>query len=294
MNICDSNLPTEHLSCEGSRVECRHAGSGEPVVLVHGLLGYSFSWRSVIPLLTHDWEVFAPDMPGAGFSECRADLDCRLGSAAHRLLALLDAAGIRSCHLVGSSYGGATAVLAAGLAPSRIRSLTLVSPANPWSRIGRKRLALLRNPVMAHFFPKMARSVHPVHRYFVRRMWGDPRRITEETLEGYSRPLIRAGIFEHSVKIVRTWKADMAQLEAMLPKIASIPTLLVWGSKDRVVDPSSAKFLSQALRGARIEIIEGAGHLPYEECPEEFCRILQEFLHSARAQPVKGSVRDVT
>jgi pimeloyl-ACP methyl ester carboxylesterase len=74
-------------------------------------------------------------MPGAGFSECRADLDFRLISAARRLLAFLDAAGIGACDLVGSSYGGSTAMMLAGLVRSRIRSLVLVSPANPWSRI---------------------------------------------------------------------------------------------------------------------------------------------------------------
>jgi pimeloyl-ACP methyl ester carboxylesterase len=267
----------ECLIGDGLRVTFRHQGSGPAVVLVHGLLGYSFSWRSIIPVLARNREVFAPDMPGAGFSECRSDLDCRLVSAARRLLEFLDVAGIGSCDLIGSSYGGSTAVLLAGLIPSRIRSLVLVSLANPWSKVGRKRLGLLRRAAVGEVFPKLARSVHPMHRYFVRRMWGDPKRITQETLDGYALPLVRPGVFEHAVKIVRTWRADMAELESTLPKITHIPTLLVWGSKDRVVDPDSAEQIKEHMPETQIAIIQDAGHLPYEECPEQFCGIVESF-----------------
>src|SRR6185437_4638772 len=148
---------------DGLLIRFWRAGAGPALVLVHGLLGYSFSWRGVIPALAHKNEVFAVDMPGAGFSECRAVLDFRLAGAARRLLAFLDAAGSDSCDLVGSSYGGSTAVMLAGLAPSRVRSLVLVSPANPWSKIGRKRLAVLKNPLVAFLFPTAARLARPLH-----------------------------------------------------------------------------------------------------------------------------------
>lgn len=279
---------------DGLRIRFWRVGAGPAMVLVHGLLGYSFSWRGVIPILAQGREVFVPDMPGAGFSECRADLDCQLVGAARRLLAFLDVAGIDSCDLVGSSYGGSTAILLAALVPSRIRSLVLVSPANPWSRIGRKRVALLRNSAMALLFPVLARALHPMHRYFVRRMWGDPDLVTTETLNGYMLPLVRPGVLEHAVKIVRTWHADMREIESALPKIAGVPTLLVWGSKDRVVDPLSAELMAGHLPGARVAVLKGAGHLPYEECPEEFCRIVQAFLGDVRRGDIASPAREVT
>lgn len=282
------------LQADGLQVRFWRAGSGPALVLVHGLLGYSFNWRRVIPILAPGNEVFAPDMPGAGFSECRAGLDFRLSGAAGRLLAFLDATGIGSCDLVGSSYGGATAVMLAGLAPARIRSLVLVSPANPWSMIGRKRLALLRNPLIASLFPKLARAARPVHKYFVRRMWGNPLLISKETLDGYIRPLRRPGVFEHAVKIAQTWHADMRELESTLHKIAGIPTLLIWGSKDRVVDPRSAECMARRLPGARVAIIKGAGHLPYEENPEEFSRLVREFLGDVRSTNISSPAREVT
>jgi pimeloyl-ACP methyl ester carboxylesterase len=276
----------EWTKVNGLRVRFAHAGTGPALILVHGLLGYSFSWRQVIPTLAENFEVFATDLPGSGFSDCDPTLECRLASAAMRLLGFLDAAGITSCDLVGSSYGGATAVMLAALAPSRVRNLVLVSPANPWSRIGRLRLAVLRNRMIATRFPALARRLRPLHDYFFRRMWGDPGRITPEAYRGYSAAIRRVGVLEHAVKIVQTWKPDMQELQSILPQLARVPTLLVWGSKDRAVDPASAEPLSRNFQSAQIAVIEGAGHLPYEECPEEFSRIVAAFLKSvASAEP---------
>lgn len=121
-----------------------------------------------------------------------------------------------------------------------------------------------------------------LHSYFVRRMYGDARRVTKEALAGYARPLGLPGRFEHAVSIVKTWNEGMTELEAILPRIANIPVLLVWGSKDRVVDLASAARLGQHFQNLKAEVIRGAGHLPYEECPEEFCRIVTDFLAGSR------------
>ena len=85
----------------------------------------------------------------------------------------------------------------------------------------------------------------------------------------------------------------MRELEAAMPRIAHIPTLLVWGSKDRVVDPGSAERLRQQFKDVRLEVIPGAGHLPQEECPQEFCRIVADFLARLSSQPAT-TTREVT
>jgi pimeloyl-ACP methyl ester carboxylesterase len=70
----------------------------------------------------------------------------------------------------------------------------------------------------------------------------------------------------------------MRTLQATLPGIADIATLLIWGSRDRVIVPGSAAELQHQFRNCRLLVIEGAGHLPYEETPEEFNRAVLEFL----------------
>jgi pimeloyl-ACP methyl ester carboxylesterase len=268
----------ETARIDGLNVRFVRQGHGPAMVLVHGLLGYSFSWRRVLDFFSTQHETFALDMPGAGFSDCSSALDARLSAAAERLLKFLGVQGIGSCDLVGSSYGGTTALFLAATHPERVRTLTLVSPANPWSGIGRKRLALLSISAVAHAFPPLARKFRPFHRFAVKRMYGDPRRISAETLHGYSLPLRRKGVFEHAVKIARNWYLDMADLKAVLPAASSVPTLIVWGSRDRLVDSASAEVLARHLKQSRLVVMDGAGHLPYEECPEEFASVVSQFL----------------
>lgn len=267
------------IQVDGLSVRFLHAGRGPALVLVHGLLGYSHNWRSAIPLLAQRREVFAPDMPGSGFSDCPIGLDARLAAAAQRLSRFLDAVEVARCDLIGSSYGGTTALRLAALQPSRIQALVLVSPANPWSRIGRKRLAALGLPGVGLLFPPVSRRVRFLHGYFVRRMYGDPARVTAETLHSYSLPLARQGVFEHAVKIAQNWGSDMRELRREMPNAADVPTLVLWGSKDRLVDPTSAEMIAGNFRCAETRVIAGAGHLPYEEVPEQFCKPVLEFLN---------------
>lgn len=263
---------------DGLEVRFERQGHGPALVLVHGLLGYSFSWRHVLEPLSKEREVFALDMPGSGFSECRATTDAHLSAAAERLRKFLESMQISACDLVGSSYGGATALYMAARHAERVRTLTLVSPANPWSRIGRKRLALLGLPCAGLLFPPFARRMRPLQRLAIQRMYGDQKRLSAETLRGYSLPLARPGIFEHAVRIARNWHSDMAELQRVLPGAAEIPTLIIWGSKDRLVELASAQVLNQQVKRSQVAVMEGAGHLPYEECPEEFVSLLNPFL----------------
>lgn len=288
-------MPTQSAeSCvvDGLGVPFERRGHGPALVLVHGLLGYSFSWRHVLEPFSKERTVFAMDMPGSGFSECLATTDAHVSAAAQRLLKFLDAMGISACDLVGSSYGGTTSLFLAATHPERVRTLTLVSPANPWSRIGRKRLALLGLPLVGVLFPPFSRHIPALHRLSIRRMYGDQQRLSAETLRGYSLPLARTGVFEHAVRIARNWHSDMAELQHVLPGAAEIPTLIIWGSKDRLVELSSAQVLNRQLGKSRVAIMNGAGHLPYEECPEEFVALVNEFL-IARS-PVPSARREVT
>ena len=280
-------MPVESKqSCvvDGLEVRFERRGHGPALVLVHGLLGYSFSWRHVLEPLAEEREVFALDMPGSGFSGCQATTDAHLSAAANRLVKFLDAMQIPACDLVGSSYGGTTSLFLAATV-GRVRTLTLVSPANPWSKIGRKRLALLGLPFAGSLFPPFARHLPALHRLSIRRMYGDQRRLSAETLHGYSLPLARSGVFEHAVRIARNWHLDMAELQRVLSGAAEIPTLIIWGSKDRLVELASAQILSRHLKASRVTVMDGAGHLPYEECPEEFIALLKGFLavHSPAA-----------
>lgn len=272
-----AGVAVEEVSVDGLRVRCLRAGSGPALLLVHGLLGYAFSWRFNLVALAKQFTVLAPDLPGAGFSERREGMAGDLASAAARMERLLEILGAEEFDLLGTSHGGAVAILLAERARGRVRKLVLVAPANPWSRHGR-----LAIPVIATAAGRLAtrafvgaRWLHP---RWLARMYGDRRRIAPGTLQGYQQQTALPLTSEYAWNIFRSWRQDMRKVEAALPKLAGIPTLLVWGDKDPIVLPESAAELQRRLPGSRLRMIPGAGHLPYEEAPEEFNRVVTEFL----------------
>jgi pimeloyl-ACP methyl ester carboxylesterase len=277
------------ITLDGARMRYLRCGYGPPLVLVHGLLGYSFSWRYALPYLAQQANVHAVDMLGVGFSDRPAGMDCRLRAAADRLLRFLDAVSVESCDLLGTSHGGAVAMMAAALAPERIRRLVLVAPANPWSSHGKWMAAFLSRPLVSSVFLHFAPMMQFSHGYFLRRLYGDARRIRPGTLEGYSAPFSLPGAFESGLGILRTWSEDLQELQSVLPRIADIPVLMLWGTADVAVDPASAVPLSRQFAHCRVLMLDAIGHLPYEEVPEEFNRAVAEFLFKAGAGREKAS-----
>lgn len=266
------------ITLDGARMRYLRSGSGPALLLLHGLLGYSFSWRYALPALANQATVHAVDMLGVGFSDRPSGLDGCLRANADRLLRFLDAVNVESCDLLGTSHGGAVAMMTASLAPDRIRRLILVAPVNPWSRRGEHIAAFLSSHAVTPVFLRVAPSLQPFHGYFLRRLYGDSRRIRPGTLEGYSAPFSLPGAFEYGLGILRTWSRDLQELRSALPRIAHIPVLLLWGAADAAVQPSSAEPLRRQFRNCRVLMFDGVGHLPYEEVPEEFNRAVAEFL----------------
>jgi pimeloyl-ACP methyl ester carboxylesterase len=245
-------------------------GQGDPLVLVHGLLGSSFCWRFNLRELGTVGTVYAPDMPGMGYSGRIAERECSLRTSAERLLAFMTSCGIGRADLLGSSHGGAVVMMAAAMAPTRVGRLLLAAPVHPWMRDSRLVLAAVASTPGRWLMRALAPQLGNLHGYFLRRMYSDARRIAPGTLEGYSAPIRIAGTIDHLLAIVRRWRQDLQELRSVLPELRSIPTLLIWGSKDTAVGPHSAIALHGVFESCRLELIPDAGHLPFEETPSEF------------------------
>jgi pimeloyl-ACP methyl ester carboxylesterase len=268
---------------DGARIRYQRAGSGQPLVLVHGLLGYSFSWRFNISVLAQHATVYAPDMVGAGFSDRCSGMNCTFRGSATRLLGFVEQMGVSSFDLLGTSHGGAVAMIAASVARdshAAVRRLILVDAVNPYSAHGRSLAPFLGRRVVSLLFRDLFPRVTFTHGYLLRRLYGEPRRISPGTLEGYTKPIAIPGSLDYALEIARTWSHSLQDLESVLAKIADIPTLLIWGSKDVAVDPLSAYALQRNFHNARLVMLDGVGHLPYEEAPDDFNRAVIDFLEN--------------
>jgi pimeloyl-ACP methyl ester carboxylesterase len=260
-------------------------GSGPPLLLIHGFMGYSFSWRFNVARLAQHFSVYAMDLPACGFSQRVDAPECTLAGDAESVLRFMDRFGIESADVVASSRGGGLSIVLAALLAQRgmshrIRKMVLVSPITPWSSYGRFLTRLLATQLGGFFVVHILPKLHFLMTRYLRKLYGDPQKISPGTVEGYAAGLKPAGSFENLLRVVRSWKCDLRQIEEALPAISDVPTLLLWGSRDRAVYASSADELHRRLRNSTLVMLEGVGHLPYEEVPEEFNRIVCNFLRN--------------
>ncbi len=271
------------VAVDGHRIHCVRAGSGPPLLLLHGLLGYSFSWRLNEESLARSAALYELDLLGTGDSDRPQGWDYGLRAQARRMLRVMDELGLASADVLGTSHGGALALMMAALAAAengpRVERLILAAPANPWSKHGRFFSRVLGSPPLRWLLPAPMRGLAPLFGgYFLARQYGDRKRIPPGTVEGYVRPMLIPGSFEYALDVLRTLQRDLKEMAALLPHIAHLPTLFLWGSRDPIVLPESIAPLRACFRRSELVMIEGAGHLPYEETPEEFNRSVIGFL----------------
>jgi pimeloyl-ACP methyl ester carboxylesterase len=255
------------------------------VLFVHGLIGYSFSWRHNLEVFSRTRHVYSLDLLGMGQSDRppTGQADFSMAAAATRLLQLLRSLGHAHFDLVATSHGGAVAMQAAiqdRSSPSPlIRRLALIAPANPFMTNARLRLAFFRTPFGRLLLRTLGKHGAGLRGKLMERLYADPSRITPETRIGYAVTLDDPRSYDYALEVVRSWRQDMHRLQDALPSISAIPVLLLWGAEDSAVAADSGLLLSECFRDAEYVLLPGVGHLPYEEAPTEFNRHVLQFLN---------------
>jgi 4,5:9,10-diseco-3-hydroxy-5,9,17-trioxoandrosta-1(10),2-diene-4-oate hydrolase len=256
------------------------------VVFVHGLMGYSFSWRHNLDHFSCCHNVYAVDMLGVNHSDRPAprEADYGLAASAMRLLDFLQSLGESRVDLVATSHGGAVAMLAAALdsrlSSPKIHRMALIAPAHPFMPEAPLEQAMFHNPYGRSLMRGLISYSLQVQGPAMELMYADESRITPETREGYAVNFDDDGARRYATEVAMRWVQDKRILEEALPMIGGIPMLLLWGSEDRAVPPESAPKLMEVLRNAELDLLPGVGHLPYEEAPAAFNQRVGKFLES--------------
>ena len=183
---------------DGAHMRYLRAGSGPPLVLLHGLLGYSFSWRYVMPALAPHATVYAPDLLGAGFSD-RPKIDHSMRATALRVLKFAAQLGLSSFDLLGTSRGGAVAMSATAECLStgsrlQVQRLILACPVNPYSAHGKLLAPFVGTAVGSAGF-RWAAKMDFVFPYFHARLYADRSKIPAGSLAGYRACCARSGVW---------------------------------------------------------------------------------------------------
>jgi pimeloyl-ACP methyl ester carboxylesterase len=273
---------------EGRQMHCLKAGAGPELILLHGLLGTASTWEHTIPSLAAESTIYAVDALGIGESDRVPGMDPRLEAQAERIVRFMDGAGIRSADFLATSHGGAVALMLAAKNPSRVRSLMLHAPANPFSRLADPLVRFYLSPLGGWFAYRVPYLPGPMQALALGRMYGDPGQVRDGSLEKYISSLRVPGTIAYVLSMLRTWFDDMGRLEAALKHVRQFPALLLWGDRDRAVDLKSLQQLRRSFDQAEFVALPGTGHLPYEECPEVFARAVNSFLDGMRRQTEAG------
>jgi pimeloyl-ACP methyl ester carboxylesterase len=256
----------------GKRMRYLTGGSGPPLLLMHGLMGYSFSWSENLPELAKHFRVIAPDFLNLGYSE-RCEVGTSLVEVASTMFRFMDVLGLERVAMVGTSHGGGVAMQMAADHPERIQRLLLVAAANPFSERSRWQITLFSHRLGRHLAPLVALTPRSLFALAILlRMYADRNKALPGTVAGYWRP--HRWDFKtnrHLARVVVSWTRDFQAIEPRLAEIANnVPTTLLWGAKDLIVSVHSARQLQTAMNNAALIVLENVGHLPYEEAPEEF------------------------
>lgn len=188
----------------------------------------------------------------------------------------MDHFGIQKALLVGNSTGGTLSLQFAYQYPQRVQALILVDPAlnandgTAWLRL------LGKTPQMQRIGPLFMRTIQKSGLKMIRTAWHDPSKITQATLDGYTRPL-KADNWDQAL-----WDFTMASHGTEVLRHLSdlqVPCLVITGADDRIVPTANSVKLGKVLTGATVVVIPDAGHVPQEERPEFFMQVIDLFVN---------------
>ncbi|HEV3000853.1 MAG TPA: alpha/beta fold hydrolase [Solirubrobacteraceae bacterium] len=261
------------LELHGHRVIYRIAGSGPPVVLIHGMVNSSRHWERVALRLADRHTVIAPDLIGHGDSATPRG-DYSLGAHAAVIRDVLSAIGVDRASVVGHSLGGGVAMQFFWQFPQRTERLVLVSSGG----LGHEVSPLLRSMAIPGIGLAVAAAAHP-RVVDALAMSGPQARHVARALRPLSEPGARRA-FLHTLRSVIDVRGQRVSAADRLYLLRALPTLIVWGERDNTIPIEHGLAAHRAIGSSRFASLPRAAHFPHLEDPDGLARVLGDFLAS--------------
>lgn len=267
-------LRHRHVEAAGIRTRVLEAGDGPPLVFVHGTGGHLEAYTRNFHGLAERFRMITYDMAGHGFSD-KPDRPYTIDFLSDHLVGLLDALEIDAAHLSGESLGGWVAAWTAAHHPSRVRRLVLNTPGNiankpaVMEKVKASSLRAVREPTPENVRSRLEWLFH------------DSSFVTDELVALRRRIYTQPGFERAMEHIVAVQDPEIREAYKWGPewcgRIAA-PTLLLWTDHDPTGGLDEADLLKQWIPGSELHVIEGAGHWPQWERPDEFADVHVDFL----------------
>lgn len=259
--------PSRFVSVNGMQVHVRDEGWAQdpvPVLLIHGTSSSLHTWERWAKDLKKDHRVISFDLPGFGLTGPAPDNDYSITAYLRFVQSLMDTLGVKKAIIAGNSLGGEIAWRFAADMPQRVEKLILLDASGydfkPQSvPVG---FQIARIPILAwpmdFLLPKSTMEDS------VRDVYGNPEKVTPELIERYTAMTVRAGNRAALRKRLRQLQAGE---QAALIKEVRVPTLILWGGKDKLIPPEYAERFHQDIAGSKLIMFDELGHVPQEENP---------------------------
>jgi pimeloyl-ACP methyl ester carboxylesterase len=266
------------IDVDGVRVHYQEVGepTAPPLILIHGFAASNLVWSKVfLELAGAGFRVIAPDLPGYGYSGKPRALDYTIASQAKIVFNLLERLGIDRAILVGSSYGGAIAATIALDHPTVVEKLLLVGAVTNNKPTRYLLMRLLSSPIIGDILSPLVVGSRRLLRLRMKRVYDKHSWVLDERrVDARHLPLRTRGAHRAIIRTVRRWDAERVSRDAHL---LTAPTLLLWGDTDREVPLRDGERLHDEIPNSRLIVFSECGHLPQEEYPQAFTKVVSEF-----------------
>ena len=259
-----------HYSDEGNRLD------STPLLLIHGTSSSLRTWDGVTAQLKNQYRIIRFDLPGFGLTGPNPNRDYSTSYYNQVIDSLLSALHVSRVIIVGNSLGGSIATQYAIYQPAKVRGLVLVDAAGlpPAKKTtGAIGFKLAQMPVINRLLTII--TPRELVKKSLQDAYGDTGKVTDSLTTQYFDMLTREGNRQALIDRMRQgWQVTDSNF---LTKVEA-PTLIVWGSKDRLIPVENAELFQQKIKNSQVHIWENLGHVPMEEDPGAFSDILRKWV----------------
>jgi len=270
--------PSVFIKVKGMDVHLRDEGPKDdstPIVLLHGTSSSLHTWEGWTQKLKEKHRVIRFDLPGFGLTGPTPDNDYTLENYTRFVIAMLDALNVKQCIMAGNSFGGSVSLSTALAQPQRVKKLILVDSGGYVFQstsvpIG---FRIARLPVLN----RLAQNILPrfLIESSIKNVYGDPSKVTPELIDLYFDITVRKG--NRRTLVEQFKQTSLNKLSSRISEI-HMPTLILWGGKDRLIPPNLANRFHSDISGSQLVIFNDLGHVPQEEDPYQTVMAVEHFI----------------
>jgi pimeloyl-ACP methyl ester carboxylesterase len=274
------------VELRGVKIAYREHGKGRPVLMLHGVASFSYTWKYLIDKMPGDFRFIMLDFKSLGYSEKIADNKLSPFDQSQIVIDFIKYFKLENILLIGHALGGAVSLLTIfdSEVSKRVTDLVILDCFGMFLKVPDFVADFLDSAEDKLMLKYTDTKPDVLPRFILNEFYYDSDKISSETIEEYAKVYSFPDAKKCMISVLRQMMiANFADFYSRLDNL-KIRTLIIWGEEDTIIDIEDAFYFKNAIPGSILKIIPLCGHSPQEECPVETAELIQEFLNG---EPLK-------